>query len=173
MGVPLRVGLLRASLRFGASQATHWLTPPSASLTRFATRTKTPLSSYSLITTLKSSFNLCCSKKTTNSKWYFDNNNPITTLSRCYLLLSNLPFAKKLTQKKDSGVFRLHLAWKGTFLLRWVDVLTNMLYYWSPITTKIGQKWQHFSVLRIIFTYLRRKMWLWAKYFNLFFANIF
>ena len=38
-GVSLRVGLFWASLCYGASQATHWLTPPATSLTRFAIRT--------------------------------------------------------------------------------------------------------------------------------------
>ncbi|HNL07872.1 MAG TPA: hypothetical protein PKH93_09880 [Chitinophagales bacterium] len=33
------VGLLRASLRLVLRYSPHWLTPPSASLTRFATRT--------------------------------------------------------------------------------------------------------------------------------------
>ncbi|MBL7786001.1 MAG: hypothetical protein JNM36_08865 [Chitinophagales bacterium] len=39
MGVSLRVGLLRASLRLVLRCSPHWLTPPSASLTRFAIQT--------------------------------------------------------------------------------------------------------------------------------------
>jgi hypothetical protein len=47
LGVSLRVGLLRASLRLVLRCSPHWLTPPSASLTRFAIRTKISLFFYS------------------------------------------------------------------------------------------------------------------------------